>query len=502
MKIDIYNIEKFIKVNNLKEVTNPIIMEKDHIPTRDGLLSTDIFGRTVDERKGIYAYIDLHTHFFHPYLFKVVKRLDRRFEEIVAGLLRVKITPDGEMINDETGDTGLEFLYKNFKKIKFKKNESVIRNERIDLFNSLDIDEIFCKYWIVCPAFYRDIQMNKSSAGKVSYNEINTFYSKLIRMSGSLKHDTGIEIVSNSTKNKIQQTLVDIYDSFTGEIKGKDGMTRQFVMGKSIDYGVRSVISSPIFEADTIEDMDVDFYHCGIPISIACTNFFPFIVKWVKDYFYNNIYLRKDNYPIMRKDGTKEMLQLTDVDRICSDEYITKGIDLFIHSYGDRFKKIPLKNDKGYNINLGIVGRYALNDTITQDSSTIMRRAATWTDILYMAAVNVTKDKHVVITRYPLEDYFGTFPNKIAILSTTETKPVMINKVLYKKYPVIDPKLPPSKVSTLFIDTVTLSNLYLKGLGGDRDNWSPYEVTHSEKLRERLTSGVIEKYSIANGKSE
>ena len=39
----------------------------------------------------------------------------------------------------------------------------------------------------------------------------------------------------------------------------------------------------------------------------------------------------------------------------------------------------------------------------------------------------------------------------------------------YKYYPVIDPTLPESRVSTLFVDTVTMSVPYLKGLGGDYD---------------------------------
>ena len=45
----------------------------------------------------------------------------------------------------------------------------------------------------------------------------------------------------------------------------------------------------------------------------------------------------------------------------------------------------------------------------------------------------------------------------------------MINGVVYPHYPVIDPTLPKDKVATLFIDTVTMSNMYLKGLGGDYD---------------------------------
>jgi len=72
-----------------------------------------------------------------------------------------------------------------------------------------------------------------------------------------------------------------------------------------------------------------------------------------------------------------------------------------------------------------------------------------------------------------VEDYFGTFPSGVEVVSTTKTTPVLINGVVYPHYPVIDVSLPKSKVATLFIDTVTMSNMYLKGLGGDCNKVSP-----------------------------
>ena len=476
---DVFSMDKFIEVNRLKEVTNPVMLERDNIPTVDGLLSTEIFGRSVDDRREIFAYINLHSHFFNPYIYKVIKRLDRRIEEIVSGVLYVKIDATGEIIkveDEDDGDTGIEFLYKNWEKIKFKKNESIIRNERVDLLKSIKKDELFCNKFIVCPPFYRDVNLNKIDMGKISYGEINDLYSKLIRMCKSLDTEmSGIPIVGNSTRGRIQNILVEIYDTMMGEIKGKDGLFRQFVLGKSVDYGARSVISAPLFKANRPEEMPVNFYQCGLPLSIACVTFYPFILKWVKDYFYNELFLRKDKYPVVRPDGTHETVRLTGLDKM-NDEWISKNINTFVHSFGERFNTIPLENDKGYkDVLMKIGGRY-INLQSKEDmaetsqlSSTIFSRPATWTDILYRAAVEVCKDKHVLITRYPIEDYFGIFPNKIHVLSTTETVPVVINGVEYKYYPKVDLEAPTDKVFTSFIDTLTISNLYLKGIGGDYD---------------------------------
>lgn len=471
MQIDIYNVEKFIQVNNLKEVTNPILIERDNIPTVDGLLSTEIFGRTVEDRKEIFAYISLHEYFFNPYVYKVLKRLDRRFEEIIAGNLHVRITGEGEIVKDDNGQTGLPFLVKNFSKINLKKtSNSLARSERVDLINALKQNEIFVKHWVVQPAFYRDIQLDKMDKGKMSSGEENKMYAKLIRLCSALKNDnSGLAIVGDSTRLKVQNLLVEIYNNFIFQVKGKNGMFRNFVMGKSVDYGVRAVISTPLFKDDTPEDMEVSFYRCGLPLSMAVTNFFPFIVKWIKDFFYREIVLRKDNYPYRAKDGTIKYTQLTNVDQY-NDEFITKNIDLYVHSYADRYKTIPLENSDGLNLKLRISGRGGVgpNGEVTA-SSTIINRAATWTDILFLAATEMCADKHVLITRYPLQDYLGIFPNKITVLSTTKTEPAVINSKFYKHYPHIDLEMSTSRVSTMFVETLNISNLYLKGLGGDYD---------------------------------
>ena len=56
MKLKLLDVEFLVKANNLKEVTNPVILDRGSIPTMDGLLSTDIFGMTPKERKTTWAY--------------------------------------------------------------------------------------------------------------------------------------------------------------------------------------------------------------------------------------------------------------------------------------------------------------------------------------------------------------------------------------------------------------------------------------------------------------
>lgn len=402
MKINIFNIDTMIKLNKLKEVTNPILLERDNIPTSDGLLSYDIFGRTVDDRSTTFAYIDLHGHFLNPLVFLNWKRVNRKIDSIISGNLYVAINNKGELEPNENGWTGLEELYKHFDQIKFKPSESNTQNERIEFLKSLNKDEAFCSKWLVCPAFYRDIQLNKANSGIVTVHEITDSYSKLLRLSVALsKEFSGLMSVNNATRYKVQNIIQSMYsDLFMKEIKGKDGLFRKSVLGKSVDYGCRLVISVADFGVNNPKDMVVDYEHVGMPLAATLTCFFPYVIKWLKDYFANNLFNIKDKFPVKRKDGTVDYVKLTNIESF-NDEFFTKVVNSFIKSYADRFKKIPLENDKGYDIKLSIIGDMASLDNkpdVSTDSM-IMRRATTWTDLLYMAAYDVTRDKHVLVTR-------------------------------------------------------------------------------------------------------
>jgi len=93
----------------------------------------------------------------------------------------------------------------------------------------------------------------------------------------------------------------------------------------------------------------------------------------------------------------------------------------------------------------------------------------TWTDLFYMACYDAVKDKHCIITRYPLLDQYGLFTSRISVLSTSRTVPMQVGETLYKYYPDIDPNLPKSKVPAMFVDSTRFALAYLPGLDGDFD---------------------------------
>lgn len=473
MIADIYDVDELVKVNSLPEVTNPIIFNKGNIPTVDGLLSTEIFGRTPFDRKSIFAYIDLGGHFLNPVVYKNIIRMDKKLEKMVYGTKFFKINDLGvieEVDEEDGGQTGLPYLYKIWDKIKWKESDALDRKERVKLIKILKKKEAFITKIPVCPAFYRDVNLTDTDTGKVSVGDINQIYSKIIRLSSAIKNDTtGLNIVGHNTRGAIQRDIVAVYDFFVSDnIKGKNGLFRKNVMGVSVDYGARLVISNNRFTQDKPNDMLVDFYKSGVPLAACCTMFYPFVLKWVKDLFYNEFYIKKQKSFVNAK-GEIETVEIKSPENLISDEYISKAVDSYIHSYADRFKIIKIPTVDGKDMTISISGYYQGAEGGTPTSSTELNRPATWTDILYMACAEVTDKRHIIVTRYPVESPFASFPSKVTVLSTRNTKPAMINGKLYPNYPVIDPDLDPLEVSTLFVDTLNVSNLYLAGLGGDYD---------------------------------
>ena len=450
MKVDLVSIKEVIAINKLQKVTNPIVFGRGAIPTPDGLLSTEIFGVTSTERKETFAYIDLHGYFFHPKTYKEVKRLDRRFESIVAGTKKYIISEDGGLIQDEeNGQTGLKFLYDNWEKIKFKRNNSNARNERINFIESYDKNHHFTRYWIIMPAFYRDVNFKNHKGGKLSHNELTDKYSKLLKYANLLE-TVDFDFMMYNTQYTVQETLVDIYNFIKSKQEKKGGNLRKNLLGKSVDYGARAVISAPQF--DYSQKMLTSFKYSGIPLPQLCSLFYPFLQYYLKRWFD-----MKQN----ELNGYYENKKVADLTMYYNDNILKKQIDKFVFSYSDRFERvvIPFVDEKESNQYFKFEGEDKNGNKIERD--------LTWCDIIYQSMVEATADKHVWISRYPILDYFGTFPSRISVMSTKKTLYMKVNGKEYDAYPNIDLNMSKSDVSTYFLDTVTMSNVYLDMIGGD-----------------------------------
>ena len=478
MKVWLIDFEKFIKVNGLQPVTNANMFDMGNVPTVDGLFSTEIFGVTTKDRKETMAYIDLGGKFLNPKVYITLKRLNRNFEAVVYGTKKFSIQ-NGDLVPDENGGTGLKWLYKHWDELNFKKNNSKQRSERVDVINNNKKDIIFTSKFLVLPAFYRDVNL-QSSDKNPRVPEINDIYARIIRNVKIIEDSNNMDFVIASVTGKIQESLVEIYNLLKEKIQGKNGYIRRYLLGKTVDYSSRVVITAAPYNANSVDDQVVDYYHTGVPLSHVCSQFTPFIIHWVTRFFKNEAENMSNSYQTVNPKGEVKIIKLDNPVAYYNSDYIEKHLDNFVHTPSVRFGPIelPVKEEelvkagfpKNRKLYMGFAGRKVKGDIDSANKTEEkINRQLTWTDIFYQAAVDVTEDKHVWVTRYPILDYLGTYTSKISVLSTRDTVPMMVGGKLYKHYPNIDLTLNRSDLDSVFRDTVNIAPVHLPALGADHD---------------------------------
>lgn len=469
MKITLLNIDKFVEANQLERVTNPIVLDHTYKPTVDGILSTEIFGSTIHARRNTFAYIDLNCHVLQPLIYKQMKRLDRRIDDILSGVKTYIIDKDGQLVEDEKGHTGSEWLYANWNKIKYKHNNSPEHNTRVDLLNSCSRDQIFQSKEIVIPAFYRDVNIHSNTSSKPAIEKINSPYSKLIRFAEMLSQGD-FTFNLNYNRYQIQKTVVEIYDELKSRIEKKRGLIRQSLMGKSVDYGTRVVISSPKFTAERPSEMMVDFFHAGVPLSYCISCFTPFFVGWIQKFLSNEFERTGMKYPYYNtKTKQVERLKVKDPLIQFNQEKVEDMMQLFIKSPSNRFDPIMVEMEDGdkeaYPMKFGGFQSSLGDEPVDPEK----QRYFTYTDLFYMAAMDITKDKHIYITRYPIAGFMSIFPIRVSVLTTMDTVHMKIGDQEFKTYPKVDLSIPKENVPDQFIEVVNMQNTYLDAIGGDYD---------------------------------
>lgn len=518
LKLEPLDANKFIKVNKLKIITNPVYFDRTGIPTPDGLLSNEIFGVTSNDRTEIFAYIELAGEsFLHPLAYKTWCRLDSNVKMCVFELDTFRLDKEtGKLVPDPNGGTGLKFLKKIIKEVDFKKTQSLKREVKINFLETYK-DKLFMDNLIVMPAGYRDVNTEQSRMG---VGEINKLYDNVLRDVNALREseDYGLSM-NGALRGRIQEGLVAIYDWICfGRFNGVDspatglsrklGLIRRAGMRRTFDWGARLVICSQNLRVESLDDLEIDTDSIGLPLAALCANFYPYMIYHIRNWFENNLSMNK-YMQVMFLDKDKkrppfsaDMIQWREE---FSDERIKKELDRFMHGSSNRFVPIELPlpqyaqdklkpNEKYY---IAFKGRYidskqAVDDLragkqVDIESYPMITRPLTWADLIYRAAMEIVKDKMTLITRYPMDSYWNQFPARIVVLSTIETEPMVINGTLYKKYPKIRKSDILKNSSNKWIDVATPNNARLGTFGADFDgdtisSKTPFSIEANQEL--------------------
>ena len=512
------DVDKFIKVNELQPISNPMFFAKTNTPTIDGLLSNEIFGITKDDRSTIFAYIHLAGEtFMHPLAFKIWSKLDANIKPCAYEMETFSYDEEkGKLKPDPKGETGIAYLQKLIKTVDFKKTNSVKREVKINFLEQYR-DKLFTKDLIVIPAGLRDV--NTESDGRVGVGEINKLYNAIIRDAKALEESDDYGLTLNGTlRGRIQDNLVKIYnwfifgrDPITGVdaqasgLSRKLGLIRRAGMKKSFDWGARLVICTQDLRKENLDDLEVDLDSIGIPIAAICANLFPYMLYWIRKWFENQMSDTEYLAVVNPKTGKVERAHIDDWQAIYSDERIKKELDRFMHGMSNRFVAIeaPINNPpkgmtpylqfKGYNVPDSEAAQKILQGDQPRESYPLNARPLTWCDLIYMAAIEVTADKMTLITRFPMDSYWNQFPAKIRVISTIETEPMIVNETFYKQYPKIAIADINTNSSNRFVDVALPNNVRLDSIGGDFDGDTisskvPYSIEANDELMKATQS--------------
>ena len=480
MVMDIGDPEQFIKQNELKEVTsNNIFIKKSSLPDPEGLGSYEIFGDIgTEDRKKTFAYINLNDTFIHPIVFEVLKLLKKSIVDCVYGyddfyvekgeLLKVSdknIPPHGTDVGN-----GFNWFKKHFREINFEKEEmSNTVEERVFLIKNLSLNEIFITKFLVNPPYYREIDM---SGGKK--NDINVFYQKLLSQAGVVRTTRALFGTSAVTDahRKIQDILNEMYVYFTTFIGGSKAFMHQSGIGKAIDYSARMVISCAKLNSNDLKDMEVDFAHSAVPLFVVLEIFKPFIIYGFRKFIQDKINGSNFLFTIDPMGKLKRIELAPHWQEMLLEDNISKLINLYTDSKEHRLDTLTVEGADGNQYPLG----YIEGDQVTTAPSgalgNINARPLTLCEVFYMIVMDgAVKDKNVLITRYPIEDYHNIYPSLMNIIPFYKYEKRTINGKVYPRYPIITPEdiTDYRNIGKKFDDTLRLFPTYLSSLGGDFD---------------------------------
>ena len=486
--ISIMDVNRFISDNNLLEVTSPFI----HVSSSTefdpcGIFSERIFGTLATQARLVrMGYIKLNCRVFHPIIFQNIQALKRFYTEIMSGRSYAKWDPiERDFVrsseDEEGADTGFSFFLKYFDQIKFNKNASLKRNDKIDVIMKYK-DRLLIDKCIVCPAAIRDL---KDENGRVEKDSINNLYVSLLERAKAMPKNSDTDPIYDQVHYSIQRKVLEIYEYLLEFVRGKRGFFESKLCARAVAQGTRNVITSATMECS---DPSSPQYHkldeVKIPLYQAAKAFSSLVMYYMKTMYYGTIIQDgADQIPLIDPETFSiQYVQISDKDRdsMLTAEGIMKTIDKF-RDPEYRWRPVgALANGKQYFLYLV----YEYEDEIyifrnLEEFKTIYSevkkkpidqskvRPLTYAELIYTATYQASKGKSGTVTRYPVTDEQSIFPGKVHLVSTAPGRIIKLMTSIETGQYILMPEYP--ILGKGFLDAVMFHPSKRAGLSADFD---------------------------------
>ncbi len=261
--IGLTDVESVIKKLKLLPTTNPVSIVNGEY-TENGLFSEQIYGLVGSpERKVRMSFVDLSQigEFLHPIMIYYFSRYSPKiYSSIISTSETVLYTYNekSKMLEQVTDSSGtslsgyhlVDFIVSNYKKINNLSSKLVSILEKYGR-------KVLTSYILILPPDLRPITKVNNL---VVLDKLNDIYSSLIQYSIQYKYVSKNDIMWNTIWKNIQMKIMQLYETIVDSIHKKEGMIRNKVLSKRVDFNVAST---------AINDPTVSVWEIGLPYKLA-----------------------------------------------------------------------------------------------------------------------------------------------------------------------------------------------------------------------------------------
>ncbi len=487
LEYDIYTLTaEEVKRTGQQEVTTSRTFIHEGEPDPEGLASYEIFGIPgSDQRKKQWAYSKLNDIFVNPHCMFELKSLKRQYDELVRGISHFyyedgdihRIIEGMEVPKGAPQGTGVRFLYKIWDQLDFEYKDIPVgvRSNRLRFFKHLKKKQVFIDKLPIIPPFYRDVDM----AGGGKKNEFNMRYERAINLASTIEVTRAMTGVTNDVSDShisMINLLTEFHEWMIKMIGGRKGFMHKYVMGKAADYSARLVLSgADMSDIKSPDDMAVTFEYSLVPLFAAIKCFAPFIVHEIRNII--NEFMAGSEF-IWINDAKGEPIRKkvsSDWKLILTSDHINSLIEVYHESIDHRLDPVTVPTEDGEELPIGYITSDGGSFKVSLEPEELVTEVGKRIEpmrlihLFYMAAYRIMGDKHVYITRYPIEDHNNTYPSKVNIIPYKRNGSMTVNGTVYPKFPIIDMVEDTKHLSAMFTDSLVIFPGYLGALGGDFD---------------------------------
>lgn len=468
------------RLNGLIPVTSTDFFETHNGDLHpNGLFSIPIFGRMgSEERDQRFSYIDIKLDVLHPVLYERIVKLKNLYKGIIAGTHYVLWDPktkDFFPADELNGHTGYSYFLKYWRQIEFIKNDSNIRDLRIQLIEKYK-DRAMTSKILVMPAGLREVEVGDD--GRTVYSDINPLYRRLLSVASTIPDtlDKEVDPIHDRARGMLQQAFNELYHFIEALLTGKAGFFQDKWSSRRIFNSTRNVITAADLSVEYLGSAGaVDYTETVIGMHQASRMLLPVVIHALKELI-QPMFTYGDNRAMVVDTKTWHS-QVAEIDPETFDRWVTSdGIERIIASYGEvTLRDKPVMVEDFY---LGLVYRgrdktfriFSDIDELPQHLSKKDVFPLTLVELLYISMYQKWGKYYSLTTRYPVTGVGSIFPASLHVRTTivgetrrelgSDWQPIGQEFVAYE-YPIFPAKS--------YLDSHVINSARLQGLGGDFD---------------------------------